>query len=290
MKYMTQTELNRRFLRHKRIITAIQWLFAIVVTIFAFYPVYWMLISSVKSQDEILRLQPTFWPREFHFDNYINVLRKVNFSRYYINTAVMTGGILLCQIVTGIFAAYGFSKGTFKYRNTLFLVVLGALMIPIQVTFIPLYIMFARWHLTDTYLGLILPEAVSPYYIFMLRQTFMSIDNSYIDAAKIDGLGKIGIITRILSPMCRSTLFTVTLVTFTNGWNSYFWPKIIAKEETHRVLTVGLAKLRDTFAGQGTMNNHEIMAGAVLAILPVIILFFIFQKYMLSGYSKAAMK
>ncbi len=287
---MTQTELNRRFLRNKRIVTAIQWLFAIVVTVFAFYPVYWMLISSVKSQDEILRLQPTFWPREFHFENYINVLRKVNFSRYYINTAVMTGGILLSQIITGIFAAYGFSKGTFKYRDTLFFIVLGALMIPIQVTFIPLYIMFAHWHLTDTYLGLILPEAVSPYYIFMLRQTFMSIDNSYIDAAKIDGLGKTGIITRILSPMCRSTLFTVTLVTFTNGWNSYFWPKIIAKEETHRVLTVGLAKLRDTFAGQGTMNNHEIMAGAVLAILPVIILFFIFQKYMLSGYSKAAMK
>jgi len=290
MNYMTQTELNRRFLRNKRIVTAIQWLFAIVVTVFAFYPVYWMLISSVKSQDEILRLQPTFWPREFHFENYINVLRKVNFSRYYINTAVMTGGILLSQIITGIFAAYGFSKGTFKYRDTLFFIVLGALMIPIQVTFIPLYIMFAHWHLTDTYLGLILPEAVSPYYIFMLRQTFMSIDNSYIDAAKIDGLGKTGIITRILSPMCRSTLFTVTLVTFTNGWNSYFWPKIIAKEETHRVLTVGLAKLRDTFAGQGTMNNHEIMAGAVLAILPVIILFFIFQKYMLSGYSKAAMK
>jgi ABC-type glycerol-3-phosphate transport system permease component len=287
---MTQTELNRRFLRNKRIVTTIQWLFAIVVTVFAFYPVYWMLISSVKSQDEILRLQPTFWPREFHFENYINVLRKVNFSRYYINTTIMTAGILFCQIVTGIFAAYGFSKGTFKYRDTLFFIVLGALMIPIQVTFIPLYIMFAHWHLTDTYLGLILPEAVSPYYIFMLRQTFMSIDNSYIDAAKIDGLGKTGIITRILSPMCRSTLFTVTLVTFTNGWNSYFWPKIIAKEETHRVLTVGLAKLRDTFAGQGTMNNHEIMAGAVLAILPVIILFFIFQKYMLSGYSKAAMK
>jgi len=290
MKQMTQTELTRRILRHKKIVTVIQWILAIVVTVFAFYPIYWMLISSVKSQDEILLLQPTFWPKEFHFENYVNVMHKVNFSKYYFNTMVMTAGMLFCQIVTGIFAAYGFSKGEFKYRDTIFMIVLGALMIPIQVTFIPLYIMFAHWHLTDTYIGLILPEAVSPYYIFMLRQTFMSIDNSYIDAAKIDGLGKIGIITKILSPMCKSTLFTVTLVTFTNGWNSYFWPKIIAKEESHRVLTVGLAKLRDTFAGQGTMNNHEIMAGAVLAILPVIILFFIFQKYMLSGYSKAAMK
>lgn len=287
---LTQTQLQERYIIRKRITTAIQLILAILVTVIIFYPIYWMLISSVKSQNEILLLQPTFWPREFHFENYLAVFRKVNFGKYYINTIIMTAGLMFCQIVTGIFAAYGFSKGNFRYKDKLFLLVLGALMIPLQVTFIPLYIMFAKWGLLDSYIGLILPEAVSPYYIFMLRQTFMSIDNSYIDAAKIDGLGKIGIITQILTPMCSATLFTITLVTFTTGWNSYFWPKIAAKEESHRVLTVGLAKLRDTFAGQGTMNNHEIMAGAVLAILPVIILFFIFQKYMLSGYSKAAMK
>lgn len=118
----------------------------------------------------------------------------------------------------------------------------------------------------------------------------MSIDDSYVDAAKMDGLGKLGIIVKVLTPMCKSTLFTVTLVTFTEGWNSYFWPKIIARGESHRVLTVALAKLKDTFAGMGTMNNHEIMTGAVLSILPVVVLFFIFQKYMLTGYSKAAMK
>ena len=118
----------------------------------------------------------------------------------------------------------------------------------------------------------------------------MAIDDSYIEAARIDGLGRVGIITKILAPMCRSTLFTVTLVTFTNGWNAYFWPKIIAKGEKRRVLTVGLAYLKNTFAGAESMNNHEIMAGAVMAVVPVIILFFIFQKYMLTGYSKAAMK
>ncbi len=289
-KALTFEERNIKALQRKKVITVIQYVLAIIVTLIAIFPIYWMLISSVKSQDEVLRIVPTFWPEEFHFENYLNVMKKVNFSKYYTNTLIMTAGILGCQIVTGIFAAYGFSKGDFKYKNTAFLIVLGALMIPLQVTFIPIYIMFARLGLTDTFIGLILPEAVSPYYIFMLRQTFMSIDDSYIDAARMDGLGRFGIITKILSPMCKSTLFTVTLVTFTNGWNSYFWPKIIAKDESHRVLTVGLAKLRDTFAGQGSMNNHEIMAGAVMAILPVIILFFIFQKYMLSGYSKAAMK
>ncbi|MDO5417581.1 MAG: carbohydrate ABC transporter permease [Lachnospiraceae bacterium] len=276
--------------RNKKIKAVIQYVLAIIITLIAVFPLYWMISSSLKSQEEILLLKPTLWPHEIHLENYSNVFQRANFGKYYYNTIVMTVGILSSQIITGIFAAYGFSKGKFKGQNLLFMVVLGALMIPLQVTFIPIYIMCANWGLADTFLGLILPECVSPYYIFMLRQTFMAIDDSYIDAAKVDGLGRIGIITKILTPMCKSTLFTVTLVTFTNGWNSYFWPKIIAKNEHRRVLTVGLAQLRNTFAGQSTMNNHEIMAGAVMAILPVVVLFFIFQKYMLTGYSKAAMK
>lgn len=276
--------------RKKKVLSILQTVLAVIVTLIMLFPIYWMVISSVKSQEEILLAVPTLWPREFHFENYVNVFNRMNFGKYYFNTIVMTAGILFSQIVTGIFAAYGFSKGHFKGRETIFLIVLGALMIPIQVTFIPIYIMCANWGLKDTFLGLILPEAVSPYYIFMLRQTFMAIDDSYIEAARMDGLGRVGIITKILAPMCKSTLFTVTLVTFTNGWNSYFWPKIIAMGEKRRVLTIGLAQLKNTFAGMEAMNNHEVMAGAVLAILPVVILFFIFQKYMLTGYSKAAMK
>lgn len=283
-------KVNESAKRKKRILAAGQWILAIIVLVIIVFPIYWMLVSSVKSQEEILLPVPTLWPREFHFENYINVLNRGNFAKYYYNTAVMTAGILIAQVVTGVFAGYGFSKGRFKGKGFCFIVVLGALMIPLQVTFIPIYIMMANWGMSDTFLGLILPEAVSPYYIFMLRQTFMSIDDSYIEAARLDGLGRIGIITKILAPMCKSTLFTVTLVTFTNGWNAYFWPKIIAKGESHRVLTVGLAYLKNTFAGAEAMNNHEIMAGAVMAVVPVIILFFIFQKYMLTGYSKAAMK
>lgn len=283
-------KVNESAKRKKRIMAAVQWVLAIIVLVIIVFPIYWMLVSSVKSQEEILLPVPTLWPREFHFENYINVLNRGNFAKYYYNTAVMTAGILIAQVVTGVFAGYGFSKGKFKGKGFCFIIVLGALMIPLQVTFIPIYIMMANWGMSDTYLGLILPEAVSPYYIFMLRQTFMSIDDSYIEAARLDGLGRIGIISKILVPMCKSTLFTVTLVTFTNGWNAYFWPKIIAKGESHRVLTVGLAYLKNTFAGAEAMNNHEIMAGAVMAVVPVIILFFIFQKYMLTGYSKAAMK
>ncbi|MDD4302287.1 MAG: carbohydrate ABC transporter permease, partial [Sphaerochaeta sp.] len=260
--------LNERAIKRKKVLTILQYALAVLVTLFMIFPLYWMFISSVKSQEEILLALPTFWPKEWHFENYSNVMQRANFSKYYYNTIVMTAGILISQVITGVLAAYGFSKGKFKGKKALFVLVLGALMIPLQVTFIPLYIMFANWKLTDTFLGLILPEMVSPYYIFMMRQAFLTVDDSYIEAAKIDGMGRLGIITRVLVPMCKSTLITITLVTFTNGWNSYFWPKIIAKNEVRRVLTVGLVHLRNTFAGLDTMNNHEIMAGAVMSVLP----------------------
>ena len=263
---------------------------AVLVTIVMLFPLYWMIATSFKSAEEVQLVIPTLFPHEFHPENYLNVLQKANFMKYYWNTIVMTAGILFLQVSTGILAAYGFAVGRFKGRAALFYVVLGALMIPHQVTFIPIYIMCANWNLCDTFLGLILPEAVSAYYIFMLRNTFMSIDQSYIDAGRIDGLSRLGTIWYVLVPMSKATIFTVTLVTFTNGWNAYFWPKIIAKNEVRRVLTVGLAQLKNTFAGQAVSNYHEIMAGAVLAIIPVVILFLIFQKYMMTGYSKAAMK
>ena len=232
---------------------------AVIVTLIMLFPLYWMIATSFKSAEEVQLVIPTLFPHEFHPENYLNVLQKANFMKYYWNTIVMTAGILLLQVGTGVLAAYGFAVGRFKGRNALFYVVLGALMIPLQVTFIPIYIMCANWNLCDTFLGLILPEAVSAYYIFMLRNTFMSIDQSYIDAGRIDGLSRLGTIWYVLVPMSKATIFTVTLVTFTNGWNAYFWPKIIAKNEVRRVLTVGLAQVKNTFAGllqQGAIKEN----------------------------------
>ncbi len=268
----------------------IQPVIAVLVTLVMLFPIYWMIATSLKSEEEVQLIVPTLYPHSIHFENYLYVLNRANFLKYYWNTIVMTVGILILQVGTGTLAAYGFAYGQFKGREGLFYVVLGALMIPLQVTFIPIYIMCSNWNLNDTFLGLILPEAVSAYYIFMMRNTFLSIDQSYIDAGKIDGLGRLGTIIHVLVPMSKASIFTVTLVTFSNGWNAYFWPKIIARNETRRVLTVGLAQLKNTFAGQAVANYHQVMAGAVLAIMPLVILFLIFQKYMMTGYSKAAMK
>ncbi len=267
-----------------------QYAAAVLITLVMLFPIYWMIISSFKTSTELLQTVPTLWPANFVWENYPNVLNRAPFFRYLLNTLVTTFFIMLGQLVMGILAAYGFSKGEFKGRNVMFMLVLGALMVPIQVTFVPIYVLISRLNSIDTWMGVILPNLVSAYFIFMLRQNFMAVDNSYIEAGKIDGMGRIGTIVHVLCPMCKPTLITVSIISFIDGWNSYFWPKMVTKTEASRTIAVGVQQLKNTFAGQEVSNYNEIMAGAVMAIIPIVFLFLVLQKYIMTGMSKAAMK
>lgn len=267
-----------------------QYTAAIFVTLIILFPIYWMIISSFKTSTELLAPVPTLWPQEFIWANYPNVLNRAPFLRYLLNTLVSTLCIMAGELTIGVLAAYGFSKGEFRGKNVLFMLVLGALMVPIQVTFVPIYVLIARLNSIDTYLGIILPNLISAYFIFMLRQNFMAVDNSYIEAGRVDGMGRIGTIFHVLCPMCKPTLITVSIISFINGWNSYFWPKMVTKTEASRTIAVGVQQLKNTFAGQEVSNYNEIMAGAVMAIIPIVLLFLILQKYIMTGMSKAAMK
>ena len=268
----------------------IQYLVAGAVTLVMLFPIYWMVISSLKTSAELLLPVPTLWPHEFQWSNFPNVLQRAPFVRYLFNTLVSTFFIMVGEVVLGVLAAYGFSKGQFKGRDVLFMLVLGALMVPIQVTFVPIYVMISRMGWINSFPGLIVPNLVSAYFIFMLRQSFMSVDDSYLDAGRVDGLGRIGTIVNVLAPMCAPTLITISIITFINGWNSYFWPKMVATKDEYRTIAVGVVRLRRTFSGMETANYNEIMAGAVMAIIPIVFLFLILQKYIMTGMSKAAMK
>lgn len=269
---------------------AVQYLAATALTLLILFPIYWMVVSSLKTSHELLLPVPTLWPHKFQWENFPNVLERAPFIRYLFNTLVSTFFIMVGQVVLGILAAYGFSKGRFKGQNALFMLVLGALMIPIQVTFVPIYVMVSRMGWINSFPGLIVPNLVSAYFIFMLRQAFLSVDDSYIDAGRIDGLGRIGTIVHILAPMCAPTLITVSIISFINGWNSYFWPRMVATKDEFRTIAVGVVRLRRTFSGVEVANYNEIMAGAVMAIIPIVVVFFFLQKYILTGMSKAAMK
>ena len=275
---------------HKVYRITAQYAAAIFVVLVMLFPIYWMIISSFKTSDELLASVPTLWPKEFKWSNYPEVLQRAPFARYLVNTLVTTVFMMLGELTIGVMAAYGFAKGEFKGREFMFMLVLGALMVPIQVTFVPIYVFIARLNMIDTYLGIIIPNLVSAYFVFMLRQNFMAVDNSYIEAGKVDGMGRFGTIFHVLCPMCKPTLITVSIISFINGWNSYFWPKMISKSDASRTIAVGVQQLKNTFAGMEVSNYNEIMAGAVMAIVPIIALFLILQKYIMTGMSKAAMK
>ena len=281
---------NIKAIRTRHILTFFQYLFAIVFTLIIVFPFYWMIISSLKTSEELLRPVPTLWPLKFQWKNYIDVFKMAPFGQYILNTIIMTAGVMTLQIVIGSFAAYGFSKGKFPGRDILFIVVLGALMVPIQVTFVPIYVMIAKLNWINTFAGLIVPNAVSAYTIFMLRQTFKSVDDAFIEAAQLEGLGRIGIIFRILIPLCKPTMLTVTIITFIDSWNAYFWPKIATTTPLRRTIALGVYELKRSYAGLETMNQNQIMAGAVITIVPIIILFILLQKYILTGFSKVASK
>lgn len=280
----------RRQLFMRKVRVSLQTVVAVLFTLIMLFPIYWMIISSFKTSEELLNPVPTLWPSVFYFQNYPNVLARAPFGLYFYNTIVMTLFIMLGELVMGVLAAYGFSKGRFPGKNVFFLIVLGALMVPFQVTFIPIYVMVSRLGWLNTFAGLIVPNLVSAYFIFMLRQSFMSVDDSYLEAGRIDGMGRIGSIIHVLCPMCAPTLITLSIITFINGWNSYFWPKMITTTDARRTIAVGITYLRQTFSGLETSNYNEIMAGAVLGIVPIIALFLILQKYIMTGMSKAAMK
>ena len=281
---------NIKAIRTRHILTFFQYLFAIVFTLIIVFPFYWMIITSLKTSEELLRPVPTLWPLKFQWKNYIDVFKMAPFGQYILNTIIMTTGVMILQIVIGSFAAYGFSKGKFPGRDILFIVVLGALMVPIQVTFVPIYVMIAKLNWINTFAGLIVPNAVSAYTIFMLRQTFKSVDDAFIEAAQLEGLGRIGIIFRILIPLCKPTMLTVTIITFIDSWNAYFWPKIATTTPLRRTIALGVYELKRSYAGLETMNQNQIMAGAVVTVIPIIILFVILQKYILTGFSKVASK
>lgn len=270
---------------------AVQTMVAIAVTIVMAFPVYWVFVTALKGDEEMLVLYPTLWPETFHWENFGLVFERIPLLRYFWNTIFVTVCQVALQVGVGLPAAYAFARGRFKGRDLWFLMVLGALMIPHQVTFLPLYSIIANLGWVDSYAGLILPGSVSAYFIFMMRQNFRSVDQSYLDAGRVDGLGILGTLRHILLPMCKSSVVTVTLVSFINGWNNYFWPKLLCQSDSTRLLTVGIVRLKESWSATSMYAHYNVIfSGVLLSIIPVIILFFTNQKHMMTGYSKAAMK
>ena len=279
------------YTKKDKLLWHLQTLVAIFFTALSVFPIYWMIVTAVHDGPILLDGNPNILPESFTLANFADAWNRVPLARYIWNTVVATLIVMSFKIVLGVLAAYGFARGKFPGRDILFYIVLGAMMVPHQCIFIPMYVICAKLGWVNTIAGLVLPSLVAPRFIFMLRQSFKSVDQSYVDAGRIDGLGTLGSIWHVMIPMCKATLITVSLNTFVSEWNNYFWPKIVTQTDKIRTVTTGLVQLRESFGSvENWTHSNTTMSGAIIALIPAVTMFFLFQKYMLKGYAKTAMK
>ncbi len=243
-------------------------------------PVWWMVSTSLKSMQEIFAYPPTFYPTTVHWENYIRAWNTAPFTRYFLNTLFVTTIGVSGNVLSNSFIAYGFAKIQFRGRNALFAIVLGTMMIPGFVTLIPRYILFAQLGWIDTYLPLTVPGFFgNAFFIFLLRQFFMTIPNELIEAAKIDGANHFYIWSHLMLPLIKPAVATVAVFSFNGGWNDFLGPLLYINSEAKYTLQIGLQVFRGTVQTQW----NYLMAASVLVLLPVILLFFFFQRYFIEG-------
>lgn len=260
-------------------------LFLAVWGFITFVPFIWMILSSFKTNPEIMQLNPSILPKNFTFDNFIKLFRDMNFAVYLKNTLIITGFSFFGLFLNAM-AGYGFAKFKFKGKEKYFMLVLATMMIPGQVTMIPVYLLLNVAGLTNTMAGIILPGLVGAFGIFLFRQFMSTISDEIIEAARLDGASEFYIFTRIILPISKPILAVQGILTFIGGWNSFMWPLIIANDEKFYTLSVGLSLLK----GQHGNDYALQMAGSTFMVIPIIIIFMMFQKYILQGFNVSGLK
>lgn len=260
----------------------------IAIAIVSIFPFYWMILTALKSSSMVLEYPPSIIPHSFQWSNFSRVfeLMPAMWTAYWNSFKVATCATL-GTLFTSALAAYAFSKLRFRGKQPLFSVLIGTMMIPSQITLIPMYLIFAKLGWIDTHLPLIIPQVMTNAYgVFMIQQYMLSIPREYIEAAQIDGCGHFRIFWNIMVPSCKPILMTLGLLTFVGSWNNYFNPLIYLK--TDAKFTVPL--IVSSFRGVYTVQWELLMAASTLAILPVVLLFIFGQKYFVDSISLSGIK
>ncbi|MDH8679346.1 carbohydrate ABC transporter permease [Fusibacter bizertensis] len=253
----------------------------LIIVIF-FVPFYWMILTAFKTLEETVQFPPSFWVSHPQWENFLVALKAIPFMKFTINSVVVSISVMLLQFLTVIPAAYAFARLKFKGKSLLFGTVLSTMMVPSQLVFLPIYLMFSKWGLINNYLSLILPFATSAFGIFMLRQSFMQVPEEILEAAKLDKASEFKTLTRIMLPAAKPTLVMLGLFSWISTWNDYFWPLVITTNDAVRTLPIGISSLRMVESG---VTYHIVMAGNVLLIIPIIIVFLIAQKQIIRAFT-----
>ena len=258
----------------------------IALTLFMLVPFYWMVISSLKENKDVFSVPMQWWPEVFHWENYQRMWDRIPLLTYFKNTAKLTIITTIIQLCTSCFAAYGFTKCRFKGRDTIFLMYVTTIAVPWQVYMIPQFVLISKMGLNDTHLGLILMQSFSAFGVFLIRQFYLSIPNELCEAARIDGLNEYGIFRKVVFPLGKPAMATLTIFTFTNVWNDFMGPLIYLKTQEKKTVQLGIR----TFISQYGADYSYIMAASVCSLIPVVIIFLSCQRFFVEGVAASGIK
>lgn len=280
---ITVTVNSRKAVSGKKIIRTISMLVILLVIAF---PFLWLIISSFKHEKDIILFPPRIFADSYTLDNYIKVWTTIPLLDYIKNTVIFAGGTVITSVFFDSLAGYAFARMRFKGKSVLFYFVLLTMMIPFQVFMIPLFIEVNLLGMLDTYAGLIIPRMTTAFGIFMMRSFFITLPDSLEEAARIDGLSEFNIFLKIMLPLSKPTLLSLGIFTLMNSWNDLLYPLILTSSSKMRTLPAGLA----LFTGQNISFYGPVMAGTVISMLPLLVVYIFAQKYFVQGTAMSGMK
>lgn len=272
--------------RHSGTTRTMLFIFLVALSLTFLLPFFWQLAVSLTTNDDVDLVSRTLWPHSIHWSNFRQVFLTIPLARYFFNSILVAGWVTLLQVVTSAMAAYAFARMQWPGREKVFLLYLSTMMIPGAVLMVPDFAIILKLHMYDSYAGLIIPAAFSAFGTFLLRQFMLTIPRSLDEAAIIDGAGDWKIFWDVILPMCRPGLITLAIFAFIGNYSSFFWPLILTKSANLRTLPIGLLSFSDD---HGT-DIPGLMAASLLAMIPLIILFVILQKYLVRGIQLGAVK
>ena len=266
------------------------WLLYIILTaalVLVLSPFVWMILGSFKSEGELKQVPPTWWPQDASLDNYKQLFDQLAFGTFFRNStivavAVTAGNLLFCSML-----GYAFAMLNFRGKRALFIIVMGTLMLPFVVTFVPLFVLVANIGLIDSLPGLILPLLVGPFGVFLMRQFFLGMPRDLLDAGRVDGAGELRIFATVYLPLAGPALATLGILTFLSSWNNFLWPLVVAQNEETYTLPVALALYS---VGQNSTQYGLLLAGATVVVLPILVVFLIFQRRFIEGIATTGIK
>jgi len=267
-----------------------RWLITLAVAcgaITIFFPFFWMAITSLKTAPEIqrvpLQITPDHW---FNLTNYFEVFKREPFLRYLLNSTIVASIAAVSSLVVSSLAGFGFAKYHFPGRDAFFLAVVGIMMVPFQSVVVPLYTWMNRLGLLDTYMGIVAPDLVSVFGVFLMRQAIEMIPNDYIDQARIDGCSELRIFFSVILPSVKPAMATLLIIKFMWNWNEFFWPLVVINSAKMKVVTIGLM----SFTNMYFIEYNLLTAAAVISILPILLIFLTLQRWVVQAVVMSGLK